>query len=64
MVMELGISRSSVGRCAAVWQRLSLNVCCRADLSSLANNDNVCYEKEEGDSYQHILFFPEGGVGG
>ena len=41
--------------------RFSLNVCCGADLSSLAENqDNVIYEND--DEYQHLVLFPEGGA--
>ena len=40
--------------------RLSLNVRCTADLSALANKDNVRYEADE--DYQHLVFFPEGGA--
>ena len=41
--------------------RLSLNVCCRADLSDLAGG-NALYEKDEDEDYQHLVFFPEGGA--
>ena len=42
--------------------RLSLNVCCKADLSPFANQDDVCYETNEDDNYQRIVFFPKGGA--
>lgn len=42
--------------------RLSLNVCCKADLSPFADNNNVCYEKDDEDEYQRLVFFPEGGA--
>lgn len=40
--------------------RLSLNVCCQADLSVFADKPNVRYEADE--DYQHMVFFAEGGV--
>lgn len=42
--------------------RLSLNVCCSADLSSFANKDNTIYEADGDEGYQHLVFFPEGGA--
>ena len=41
--------------------RLSLNVCCKVDLSELAGS-NTRYEKDEDEDYQHLVFFPEGGA--
>ena len=40
--------------------RLSLHVCCKADLSAFADKPNVRYEAD-GD-YQHIVFLAEGGA--
>lgn len=42
--------------------RLSLHICCTADLSGFADRMGVCYEADEDDSYQHLIFLPEGGV--
>lgn len=42
--------------------RLSLNVCCKADLSYLADKANICYDKDEAGGYQHLVFLPEGGA--
>ena len=42
--------------------RLSLNVCCKADLSNFARINNVLYEKDEDEEYQRLVFFPEGGA--
>ena len=42
--------------------RLSLNILCGADLSQLAESRNVCYEADEDDGYQRLVFTPEGGV--
>ncbi len=42
--------------------RLSLNVCCKADLSAFAENENVRYDADEDENYRHIVFFPEGGA--
>ena len=40
--------------------RLSLNVCCKADLSAFANSDNVRYESDGDDEYQHLVFLLKG----
>lgn len=40
--------------------RLSLNVCCKADLSAFAAKPNVRYEADE--DYRHIVFLAEGGA--
>lgn len=42
--------------------RLSLNVCCKADLSAFDENENVRYDADEDENYRHIVFFPEGGA--
>ena len=42
--------------------RLSLHICCTADLSGFADRMGVCYGADEDDSYQHLIFLPEGGV--
>lgn len=42
--------------------RLSLNVCCKADLSNFAPKNNILYEKDDGEEYQRLVFFPEGGA--
>lgn len=42
--------------------RLTVNVCCDADLSSFAKSNSVRYEKDNDDNYQRLVFFPEGGV--
>ena len=42
--------------------RLSLNACCRSDLSTFADRPGVRYEKDEDSEYQHIVFLPEGGA--
>lgn len=43
-------------------RRLSLNILCEADLSRLAESSNVCYEADEDDGYQRLVFTPEGGA--
>ena len=43
--------------------RLALNVCCSADLSSLAEDGHIRYEADEEDEYQRLVFFFEGGAG-
>ena len=43
--------------------RLTLNVCCKADLSYLADGANILYEKEDGEEYQRIVFFAKEGEG-
>ena len=40
--------------------RLSLHVCCKADLSAFADKPHVRYEADE--DYQHIVFLAEGGA--
>lgn len=42
--------------------RLSLNVCCKADLSFLADKNKTLYEKDENEEYQRLVFLPEGGA--
>ena len=42
--------------------RLSINICCKADLSSLARKGNVRYETDGDEGYQHLIFLLEGGV--
>lgn len=42
--------------------RLSINICCKADLSSLARKGNVRYETDGDEGYQHLVFLLEGGV--
>lgn len=42
--------------------RLSINICCKADLSSLAHKGNVRYETDGDEGYQHLVFLLEGGV--
>lgn len=42
--------------------RLSLNVCCKAVLSPIAERPDVRYENDEDDEYQRLVFFPEGGA--
>lgn len=39
--------------------RLSLNVCCKADLSNFEKKDSVLYEKDEDEEYQRLVFFPK-----
>lgn len=41
--------------------RLSINICCKADLSSLACKGNVRYETDGDEGYQHLVFLLEGG---
>ena len=36
--------------------RLSLNVCCKADLSTLVSGDSIRCEKEDDEEYQHLVF--------
>ncbi|WP_418230715.1 hypothetical protein [Butyricicoccus sp.] len=36
--------------------RLSLNVCCKADLSALASGDSIRCEKEDDEEYQRLVF--------
>lgn len=56
-ITSVQVSLSKVG-----FLRLSLNVCCKADLSALADRPGVRYENDEDDDYQHVVFFPEGGA--
>lgn len=42
--------------------RLSLNVCCEADLSIFLNKGNVLYEMDDDAGYQHLVFIIEGGA--
>jgi esterase/lipase len=35
---------------------LSLNVCCKADLSALVSGDGIRYEKEDDEEYQRLVF--------
>ena len=42
--------------------RLSINICCKTDLSSLACKGNVRYETDGDEGYQHLVFLLEGGV--
>lgn len=42
--------------------RLSLNVCCKADLSNFAEKNNILYEKDKDEKYQRLVFFPERGA--
>lgn len=42
--------------------RLSLNVCCEADLSIFSNKGNVLYEMDGDAGYQHLVFIIEGGA--
>ena len=43
--------------------RLSVNICCKADLSLLACKGKVRYETDDDEGYQHLVFFLEGGAG-
>lgn len=40
--------------------RLSVNICCKADLSFLAFKGNIRYEKDDDEGYQHLVFLLEG----
>lgn len=42
--------------------RLSVNICCKADLSSLAFKGNIRYETDDDEGYQHLVFLLEGDV--
>ncbi len=42
--------------------RLSVNICCKADLSFLALKDNVRYETDDDEGYQHLVLLLEGGA--
>ena len=42
--------------------RLSVNICCKADLSFLALKGNVRYETDDDEGYQHLVLLLEGGV--
>ena len=43
--------------------RLSVNICCKADLSLLACKGKVRYETDDDEGYQHLVFFLGGGAG-
>ena len=40
--------------------RLSVNICCKADLSFLAFRGNIRYETDDDEGYQHLVFLLEG----
>ena len=40
--------------------RLSVNICCKADLSFLAFKGNIRYETDNDEGYQHLVFLLEG----
>lgn len=40
--------------------RLSVNICCKADLSFLAFKGNMRYETDDDEGYQHLVFLLEG----
>lgn len=40
--------------------RLSVNICCKADLSLLAFRGNIRYETDDDEGYQHLVFLLEG----
>lgn len=40
--------------------RLSVNICCKADLSFLAFKGNIWYETDDDEGYQHLVFLLEG----
>lgn len=42
--------------------RLSVNICCKADLSFLALKGNVRYETDDDEGYQHLVLLLEGGA--
>ena len=42
--------------------RLSVNICCKADLSFLALKGNVRYETDDDEGYQHLVLFLEVGA--
>lgn len=42
--------------------RLSVNICCKADLSFLALKGNVRYEMDDDEGYQHLILLLEGGA--
>lgn len=42
--------------------RLSINICCKADLSFFACKDNVRYETDDDEEYQQLVFLLEGGA--
>ncbi len=58
----LNLTGIQVSLSYAVGLRLSLNVCCKSDLSSLAETDNILYEKEDDEDYQRIVFIVKGGA--
>ena len=43
--------------------RLSLNVCCKADLSALVSGDGIRCEKEDDEEYQRLVFEAKEGDG-
>lgn len=40
--------------------RLSVNICCKADLSFLAFKGNIRYETDDDEGYQHLVFLLKG----
>lgn len=40
--------------------RLSVNICCKADLSLLAFKGNIRYETDDDEGYQHLVFLLKG----
>lgn len=40
--------------------RLSVNICCKADLSFLTFKGNIRYETDDDEGYQHLVFLLEG----
>ena len=40
--------------------RLSVNICCKADLSFLAFKGNIRYETDDDEGYQHLVFLLDG----
>lgn len=40
--------------------RLSVNICCKTDLSFLAFKGNIRYETDDDEGYQHLVFLLEG----
>ena len=40
--------------------RLSVNICCKADLSFFAFKGNIRYETDDDEGYQHLVFLLEG----
>ena len=58
----LNLTGIQVSLSNAVGLRLSLNVCCKVDLSSFADKDNIFYENEDDEDYQRIVFIVKGGA--